>query len=310
MERRLCLGVLQCTQCHQSARPRVNGGALRDQIRDGCTVLRCGARPLLHIDCPDAYTLQWKVVEGEDTYLIWEHHGHHAHDFPPGGALSPTQLEQLDQQVAQRPDASAHQLRTGTVSRGSVPLGKIDASLADPRKARNAVDQSRERLGMQPESRKGGFAFLKALHKLFEETIPKPFLVASGLAQPTFLTLQTAFMKKILSEAVDDWKDSTADGTNQGLMEVQIGRLGCVTDADHSYFRQGNVVTTCAFSLKIVQWVPVLYTWALHLDSDHYQVHFRRLNHDLIEAAGVSQLVPFNRRLLSGVRIPSGQLIL
>ncbi|KAK7689276.1 hypothetical protein QCA50_007967 [Cerrena zonata] len=33
-------------------------------------------------------------------------------------------------------------------------------------------------------------------------------------------------------------------------------------DGDHSYFREGTLLTTCAFNSVLMAWVPVLYTWA------------------------------------------------
>ena len=63
------------------------------------------------------------------------------------------------------------------------------------------------------------------------------------------------------------------------------------------FFRFGTLIATCAFSLDMNAWVPVLYTWVLHLDIPHYRAHFRVLNGYILEAAGER----FQMEMLSGV---------
>ncbi|KAI0761214.1 hypothetical protein BC629DRAFT_1597356 [Irpex lacteus] len=288
-ERRGCLGVLQCETCRSLKRPFTQPDSLKQQLIKNCTYARCRDPQLQHIQC-DAYTLQWEAHTDGGVVLIWEHHGEHDHRQPPDARLSQEEQERVDAQVALRPDASAHQLRTGSLTPGSVPLGEISQKLADPRKARAALSKSRERLGLQPESHKGAAAFLKGVETLFEETIKEPFLIGSGLVRPAYICVQTDFMRQVLYDAVQDWLRAAAEGPD-------VGRHGSVTDGDNSFFSQGNVITTCMFNLTANQWALVLYTWMLHVDTDHYRIHFLQLNRDLIKAAGDK----FDRRLLSGV---------
>ncbi|KAI0085310.1 hypothetical protein BDY19DRAFT_996853 [Irpex rosettiformis] len=289
-ERRGCLGVLQCDTCLSLKRPNTQKDSLGAQIAANCSRRRCPNPQLRHIQC-QAYTLQWMVKDDTgDTILVWEHYGEHHHPRPPGGPLSNEEQDKLDAQVSLRPDASTHQLRTGTITRGSVPLADITPVLANPRRARTEVAKSRDRLGLQPESHKGGVGFLKSIGTLFDETIREPFLLSSGMVCPAYVTVQTAFMREVLADAVRDWLQAAAIGPD-------AGRHGCVTDGDHSFFTQGNLITTCMFSSTMNQWVPVLYTWMLHMDTDHYFVHFQQLNAGLILAAGDK----FDRRLLSCV---------
>ena len=58
-----------------------------------------------------------------------------------------------------------------------------------------------------------------------------------------------------------------------------------MTDGDHKYFRSGTLVGTSVFDLVLKEWVPVLYNWVLHIDTDHYRTHFRNLHACVIELA-------------------------
>lgn len=236
-ERRGCLGVLQCETCRSLKRPYTQPDSLKQQLIKNCTYARCRDPRLQHIQC-GAYTLQWEAQTDGGVVLIWEHHGEHDHGQPPDARLSQEEQERVDAQVALRPDASAHQLRTGSLTPGSVPLGEISEKLANPRKARAALSKSRERLGLQPESHKGAAGFLKGVETLFEETIKEPFLIGSGLVRPAYICVQTDFMRKVLYDAVQDWLRAAAEGPD-------VGRHGSVTDGDNSFFSQGNVITTC-----------------------------------------------------------------
>ncbi|KAI0742532.1 hypothetical protein C8Q80DRAFT_1122786 [Daedaleopsis nitida] len=86
---------------------------------------------------------------------------------PPGGRMSRSEEDALDQQVTMRPEASVHQLRTGGAVPGSVPLPEINPTLANPRTARHAVGKALARVGLQPSpSAKGGLALLHDLGAL------------------------------------------------------------------------------------------------------------------------------------------------
>ena len=99
-------------------------------------------------------------------------------------------------------------------------------------------------------------------------------------------------MVNIIQESVEDW-------IAQDLSGPDAGRHGFVTDGDQSFFRQGTLLTTCAFSTTVNMWLPVLYSWIDGLDTEHHRPHFRSLNDAIIESAGPD----FHAKYLTAVRI-------
>lgn len=229
------------------------------------------------ISC-DAVAYSYTAKRDGKLVSVWEHSGTHLHAHPPGGRMSRLEENSLDDQVLRRPEASAHQLRTGGAAPGSVPLASINPTLANPRVARYEVAKSATRVGLQPVAgSKGGLALLHDLGAL-PEKLGGRYILESSFSGPTFFTLQTPFMATIIEESVDDWIAQERFGPD-------AGRHGMVTDGDQSFFRSGTLLATCAFSTTICQWVPVLYTWIDALDTAHHRPHFRHLNLCIIQAA-------------------------
>lgn len=284
-ERRVCQGVMQCSLCHHVVRPKQQKDAKGNQLVKHCPNPYCDQVGLISIAC-DAYTLLY--TKGNTIY--WHHFGVHKHARPPGGALSGAQERAVDLQVAMRPDATPHQLRTGTTVPGSVPLANIAPVLANPRRSRSEVDKSNIRNGHQSLAKIGSFSLFNAVPKFEEKMGVSGIIAGSSLFQPGYLSIQTPWMKQVLGEAVHDWV-----APRPGAGET---RHGFVTDGDHSYFTTGNLLVTVAFNLTLYAWVPVLYTWVSKLDTQHHRAHFAILNRCIVEAAG-SQ---FERKMLSGVR--------
>ena len=94
-------------------------------------------------------------------------------------------------------------------------------------------------------------------------------IIRSSFNGPTFFCFQTPFMQTVLSESVNFWLDNGDAVTHD--------RNGFVTDGDHSFFREGNLLATCAFSTVLNAWCPVLYTWISRLDTNHHRPHFHEL---------------------------------
>lgn len=129
-----------------------------------------------------------------------------------------------------------------------------------------------------PSASKGGFGFIKALSD-FQEGLESPkFYLESSVSGPYYIMLQTEFMFNMLIESINSWdSDIRAEGSMQ-TTSYHTGRHGMVTDGDHSFFRDGILNLTSVFSTTMNQWVPVLYTWAHKLDTDHHRPHFCRLH--------------------------------
>ncbi|TFK81763.1 hypothetical protein K466DRAFT_501589, partial [Polyporus arcularius HHB13444] len=151
--------------------------------------------------------------------------------------------------------------------------------LSNPRAARYAVGKSLNRLGIQAApSSKGGLTLLHDLGAL-NAKLGTRFVVESSFSGPTYFVMQTPFMEKVIEESVADWITQDTSGPD-------AGRHGFVTDGDQSFFRQGTLLATCAFSTTVNMWLPVLYSWIDGLDTEHHRPHFRRLNQAIVRSAG------------------------
>ena len=60
---------------------------------------------------------------------------------------------------------------------------------------------------------------------------------------------QTPFMRQAVTESMEDWvqEDPLTDG-----------RHGIVTDGSHSFFREGQLLTSSVFSRVTMSWLPGL----------------------------------------------------
>ncbi|KAK7012998.1 hypothetical protein R3P38DRAFT_3581609 [Favolaschia claudopus] len=290
-ELRVCVGCFRCGTCGRLTRPHTQAPGREKQIAKGCANQTCPIGvPLLHDKC-EARTYRFKT----STTLVWDHIGDHStHQRPPGGRLSKFEENALDIQVQRRPGASAHELRTGDINPGSVPLADISPALANPKAARYAVGKSQARLGITSPSVKGGLASISAIGDL-QNRLPTPFIIASSLANPTHITLQTPFMDDIIRECVESWILDLATGPT-------VGRHGLVVDGDLSFFQLGTLLATCAFSMTSYDWIPVLYSWINHQDTAHHRPHFAHLFRAIIKHAGAR----FDRKMLLCVMDYSG----
>ncbi|KIP01665.1 hypothetical protein PHLGIDRAFT_38881, partial [Phlebiopsis gigantea 11061_1 CR5-6] len=287
-EKRTCCGVILCSACKATVRPQTQKAQWEKQLRQPCPNPNCTLRQLVFVSC-DVFVLLARFQRDGKTILHWKHCGTHSHPRPPGGLLSKDQQDAVLAQVARRPDASADALATGSIVPGSVPLGEVHPTLNNPRVARYHVQKAQERLGLSSNKKVVGFSMFEAVEKL-EQDVGESFVVASGLVRPSFCCIQTAFMRLVLDEAINDWLQSPLDGP-------LASRHGFITDGDHTYFNKGILLATCVFNSRCLRWVPILHTWLLKQDTLHHQVHFKQLNASVVAAAGER----FDPKMLTGV---------
>ncbi|KAH7908555.1 hypothetical protein BJ138DRAFT_1128352 [Hygrophoropsis aurantiaca] len=287
-EKRICLGVIKCTTggCGRYLRPLTAAASRQKQLKEKCS--GCSKHSLEQNKC-HAACFHFSVLEGDTKYVVWEHIGVHNHERPPGGLLSKVEEDAVDAQVLRHHDATAYQLRTGDTGPGSIPLPQISLTLANPRAARYQVAKSQDRLGIQPSQFKGGLALLHNLGSINEE-LDCQFIISSSISGPTYVTLQSPFMNDALKEAVKSWNEDLDENDS-------IGRHGCVTDGDHTFFRSGNLLVTCVFNGTLNAWIPILYTWISKLDIKHHRIHFKQLFQMISKHSGHK----FQRKLLANV---------
>lgn len=276
-EIRCCLGVIKCGSCGRLTRPKTQAAARQAQIQTPCSF--CGENlPRLWDRC-DAKTYHFSIEREGLIRLVWEHYGGHDHERPPGGTLSGEEQRAVDTQVLRHQNASAHQLRTGDSGPGSVPFAEISETLANPRKARYELAMSQARLGIQPSPVKGGLSILHTLGNLGSK-FKTPFLVGSSFSGPTYFSLRTPFMEKIMGDAIDSWIQDSENGNSDS------GNHGCITDGDQKFFRIGNLLASCVWTKVMWCWFPVLYTWIDKVDADHHRPHFKYLFDAIVKRAG------------------------
>ncbi|KAJ7112759.1 hypothetical protein C8R43DRAFT_903545, partial [Mycena crocata] len=295
-EIRTCLGVFRCESCNRLTRPKTQPGGRKAQIAEGCTSTTCHIdAPLVHDKCK-ARTFHYRIQRGGESVLVWEHFGDHStHDRPPGGTtLSKWEEDQVDSQVMRKPEASAHALRTGDPAPGSVPFADISPALAAPGAARYQQAQSHIRLGIHTGSTKSAIAVMSGFGDL-NKRLSTPFLIDDRLGGPVYMTFQTPWMDEMIGEAVESWIVDLASGP-------EASRHGFAVDGDHTYFKEGQLLVTCAFSTTSREWTPVLYSWINGLDTAHHRPHFAQIFKSIIKHAGDR----FTRKLLLCVMDFSG----
>jgi hypothetical protein len=70
-------------------------------------------------------------------------------------------------------------------------------------------------------------------------------------------------MDLIMKESIDDWAAGEIEGPS-------AGQHGFVTNVDHSFFQQGNLLASCGWSNVMCAWIPVLFCWISNLDVEHH----------------------------------------
>lgn len=272
-------------------RPKTDPNSRKRQIVLGCANSACPRDSLGLIKC-NARTYHFSEDLEGDIVDVWEHEGDHEHPRPPrDGHLTRIEEDALDAQIKRRPGATAHQLRTGDAMADSVPLAVISPALADPHRARYHVNKGRDRLDLRQSSSKGGGPTLRALAQLNKE-FGTTFLVNSGFTDRAFVVMQSPFMRQNIKENIEDSLDTTR---SPGPADSRHGNL---SDTDHSYFRDGLLMTSCVFNPTINAWAPGVYSWIDGQGTEDHRVHFRQLNSSIVESAGER----FEPRLLSAVR--------
>jgi hypothetical protein len=153
------------------------------------------------------------------------------------------------------------------------------------------MKKSHDALGIHPRAQKGGGSLLRGFSDLTSELSTK-FLLESSISDPVYILLGTPFMDLVMKESIDDWIDDKAEGPS-------VGRHGFVTDVDHSFFRQGNLLASCSWSNVMHEWVPVLFCWISRLDADHHRPFFRRIFGGIVKHSGDK----FDKKFLTHVSL-------
>ena len=288
VERRSCVGVIECSSCHRPVKTKTQAASRRATLDEPC--VKCG-ESLCHVPCSVTSYHFDSIGENGEACKVWEHNGHHQHSRPPASRVSPHERNLIKTQIRLNPDASTLRIRTGTATMDSIPLGDINPVLTNPRTARYAVSKAHEAVGVKPLGT-GGFRILLALGNMQTE-LGEHCIINSSFNGPTFFCFQTTFMRTVLSESVGFWLDNGDAVTHD--------RNGFVTDGDHSFFHEGNLLATCAFSTVLNAWCPVLYTWISRLDTIHHRPHF----HELFKAVHQSAGERFDSKLCFNVGVLS-----
>ncbi|KAF6751582.1 hypothetical protein DFP72DRAFT_850700 [Ephemerocybe angulata] len=266
-----CLGVDICPSdtCACPYKPKTDPSVQQRQIANGCSL--CGSAPLIHHEC-DARCHRYMArdIKTNEEYFRWEHEGTHNHPRPPATHLSATEAAQLNAQVMRGGvNTTVHALRTGDLNPGSVPLPDIAPMVASPSIARYFVAKSQACTGMTNTAQKAstGGATIKQMIGLNKE-LGETFLIFSQLHGQGMFMFRTEFMNTVLEATVDEWV----------AVDMDIrSRHGFVTDGNHSFFKDGVLLSTCAFSQTLKACVPVLFTLIFGEDTAHHHPHFQHL---------------------------------
>ncbi|KAJ7466286.1 hypothetical protein FB451DRAFT_1041007 [Mycena latifolia] len=297
VDKRTCLGVFHCGCIDERGvptrffRPRSAVDARQKQETETCHICRSTLKP---VKCAATLTY-YRVVDDDGRVKAVRHHvGHHDHARPPLTKLSATEVEALDVQVRQNPEATAQQLRAGA-GITQVALGEINPILLNPRKARHEVEKSKVRQDLIPAStRNSGFQLLESFSAL-NNSFESPWIVASNLLEQQYICMQTPFMRDVLlrEDSVQSWHAEN--------LEPESGRHGVITDGTHDFFKHGILLTSLVFSQVLFRWVVVLYTWIGNQDQEHHLPHFKQLVEVIAEICTSGLGFSFDDRVFSAI---------
>jgi hypothetical protein len=79
-----------------------------------------------------------------------------------------------------------------------------------------------------------------------------------------------------MKESINDWIDDKAEGPS-------VGQHRFVTDANHNFFCQGDLLASCGWSNVMHEWAPVLFCWISCLDANHHRPFFRRIFEGIVK---------------------------
>ncbi|KAJ7202489.1 hypothetical protein C8J57DRAFT_1735720 [Mycena rebaudengoi] len=297
VDKRVCLGVFHCSCIGSDGlpnrfyRPKSAKGARDKQHEDICHICR---RNLIHVPCSATLIYYQYVNDAGVSQAVRQHTGNHSHSRPPVTKLSQNELEALDQQVRQNPQASAQQLRAGAGA-SQISIGEIAPILLNSRKARHEVEKSkvRQQILAPPSSRNSGFQLLQSFSSL-KESFETPWIVKADLLDRQFICMQTPFMRDVLlRDSVQSWHTEN--------LEPESGRHGIITDGTHDFFKEGVLLTSLVFSQVVLRWVVVLYTWIGRQNVDHHTPHFSQLVNVIAEICTAGLGYTFDDQLFSAI---------
>lgn len=70
---------------------------------------------------------------------------------------------------------------------------------------------------------------------------------------------------------------------------------GLLSDVTYRVFRNGYLMTTSMYQMDLERWAPVLFTWMLGLETQHYKAHFVAL----LDQINLADMGPFEKDQLT-----------
>ena len=294
INKRTCRGILKC-ECRNETgkytcltRPVTGTAGFKKQLLETCPMCH---HIRTHISC-SAYELKYHYTRPSDSVerLVRHHFGRHNHEHPPAKSLSSTDRNELDELVRKNPKATAFQHRVGA-EHGMRPLSLINPVLSDPRKARHEVEKSKQRIGLpSTQAGAGSTGFIERMQSL-NDRFSTPWIVDSQFIGRTYVSLQTPFMRStLLRESVMSWsRDSPHSDSRHGI----------ISDSSFDFFDSGYLLSSYVYSVLLLRWVPVMYTWMGSQDADHHVPHFGHLISAICSV--VSPAAPIQDHILASV---------
>lgn len=260
---RTCLGIILCTTttCKVVIRPVVDKDRRVRQLEQMC---QCGGS-LVYYSCPGKVKVRLITWRKGVTYT---HNNFHFHPRPTHEVhLSPRAEVLFSELVTYHPTAKPMALVVGLPTIHG-PHGPSVAEIAAP--LVNAKRVVYEKKKLQRGNPLSGSNFLKQF-SLFKVESPAFVVQERFDGGLTVISLQTQFMKEQLA------KDPIADKPLNGL----------VSDGAHGWFADRNeiLIVSSTYSLALLCWVPVLFSYSDGASADHFAWHFLALFKSIYERA-------------------------
>ncbi|KIK58866.1 hypothetical protein GYMLUDRAFT_245649 [Collybiopsis luxurians FD-317 M1] len=285
-----CLGVIACSNesCGAIFRPHVSPEDLAKQQVSFCSHCTEQARLEYHPCESHSYLIRYGHIGNDISTLRYQYINGppHSHSCIPDVACTTAAEDKRFKATYEScPKATPTQMMAGAPAPNGYGPGAAELG----HKFRNQdytgylLWHLHARDGNGPTSAFGVFNKLGEWKALHPDVFPQDFTSSDMVC----ISLQTEWMQQQVLTDMGDVEDPLH---------------GILSDAAHKYWEDPNgcLTVSSTFSPLLVQWVPVLFTYANGATTDHYQYHFLILIQRVAQTA-IEQGLAINDDIFAGV---------
>ena len=260
VSRRLCLGVITCTNpdCKIVVRPGTTAAKRKKQLETVCVRCKSSLQYSAFPKCPAV-----QVLHCFKNGIHFAHSGVHNH-VRPTYILHLTAKQQVEfrELVEQHPKSGPLQLLVGPPTLSGPGRSAADISTALINKDRIGYERNKVKALHNQTNPPGDTINVQAFASFCEEN--EEFIVQSVFGKTTVISMQSPVL---LSELV------------RASLITDEAVNGILTDAAHGYWKAHNnlLIVSSVYSVLLRCWVPGLLSYTNGATAKHYNLHFQAL---------------------------------